>query len=169
MRSRRGLPEPEPTGPGEESVWGYPRPPRLAADARLVEVHFGGQVVAATRRAVRHLETASPPTFYLPPDDVRSEFLEPASGSSFCEWKGRAAYWDVVVRERRARQAAWSYAKPSAGFEPLAGWYAFYPGRVDACFVDGERVRPQPGPFYGGWLTDEIRGPVKGSPGTEWW
>ena len=169
MRSRQGLPEPEPAGPGEESVWSYPRPPRLVADRRLVEVRFGGETVAATRRAVRHLETASPPTFYLPPDDVRCEFLEPAPGSSFCEWKGRASYWDVVVGGRRARQGAWSYPKPAAGYEDLAGWYAFYPGRVDACFVDGEQVRPQPGPFYGGWLTGEIRGPVKGSPGTEWW
>ena len=167
--NRRSLPEPEPAGPGEESVWSYPRPPRLVADARLVEVRFGGELVAATRRAVRHLETASPPTFYLPPDDVRRECLEAAPGSSYCEWKGAAAYWDVVAGGRRAERAAWSYPRPAAGYAELAGWFAFYPGRVDGCFVDGERVRPQAGPFYGGWVTREIRGPHKGAPGTEWW
>ncbi len=169
MRGRRGLPDPEPAGPGEESVWSYPRPPRLVADSRRVEVRYAGQLVAATRRAVRHLETASPPTFYLPPEDVRRDLLEEAAGTSHCEWKGRAVYWDLVVSGQRAARAAWSYPRPAAGYRELAGWFGFYPGRVDECLVDGERVRPQPGPFYGGWMTREIRGPVKGAPGTEWW
>lgn len=169
MRSRLALPEPEAAGPGEESVWAYPRPPELVKDTRRVEVRFAGELVASSVQTVRHLETASPPTFYIPPGDVRGEFLEAAAGSSFCEWKGRAVYFDVVAGERRARQAAWSYPHAEPPFEALSGWLAFYPGRVDGCFVNGERVRPQPGPFYGGWITDEIRGPVKGPPGTEWW
>jgi uncharacterized protein (DUF427 family) len=169
MRSRLGLPEPEIAGPGEESVWAYPRPPELAPDKRHVEVRFGGEIIASSTRTVRHLETASPPTFYIPPEDVSGEFLEPADGSSFCEWKGRAVYLDVVAGKRRARQAAWSYPRAASPYQSLSGWLAFYPGRVDECFVNRELVRAQPGPFYGGWITDEIRGPVKGPPGTEWW
>ena len=155
-------------GPGQESVWDYPRPPRVEADERLVVVRAGEVEIARTRSAVRVLETASPPGFYLPPADVRMELLEGASGSSTCEWKGRARYWSVRTPDGWIDRAGWSYPNPSAGFEDIAGYVSFYPGRV-ACFVAGERVEPQPGEFYGGWLTGEIVGPVKGEPGTGGW
>ncbi|MDJ0656722.1 MAG: DUF427 domain-containing protein [Xanthomonadales bacterium] len=151
--------------PGQESVWDYPRPPDIRADQRRVKVHAGNQVLAETTRAKRILETASPPTFYLPPEDVALECLVPASGVSFCEWKGTARYWAV---EGSTTPVAWSYPDPTAAFSAIAAWLSFYPGRV-ACYVDGERVRPQPGGFYGGWLTAEIVGPVKGDPGSGGW
>jgi uncharacterized protein (DUF427 family) len=132
-------------------------------------VVHGDAVVADTRRARRVLETSHPPTFYLPLEDIDSDRLVPARGGSFCEWKGAAAYYDVVAGERVAPRAAWYYPSPSARFASVAGHVAFYPGRVDACFVDDERVRPQEGDFYGGWVTDEIVGPLKGGAGTRGW
>ena len=156
-------------GPGQESVWDYPRPPVAKRCNRLVEVRDGDVEIARTKRSCRLLETASPPTFYLPPDDVDVTLLRPGHGASFCEWKGQADYWDLVSGADRARAVAWSYPRINDAFEAIEGWYAFYPGRVDGCFVDGERVTPQPGAFYGGWITREIRGPVKGAAGTEWW
>ena len=129
----------------------------------------GDLVIADTRRARRVLETSHPPTFYLPLEDVASDRLVPARGGSFCEWKGAAAYYDVVAGERVASRAAWYYPSPSARFASVAGHVAFYPGRVDACFVDDERVHPQEGDFYGGWVTDEIVGPLKGGAGTRGW
>lgn len=155
-------------GPGQESVWDYPRPPRIAADTREVVVRAGEVEIARTRRALRVLETASPPTFYLPWDDLRHDCLEPGPGSSTCEWKGRASYWNVVVDGRRLVAVAWSYAEPLGPMAALLDHLAFYPGRV-ACTVDGERVQPQPGKFYGGWITSELVGPFKGEPGTERW
>lgn len=153
----------------QESVWDYPRPPALVADSRLVRVLAGTRVIAETRRAMRVLETASPPTFYLPPDEVRTEWLLRAAGSSHCEWKGAAAYWSVQCDDGSVLEhAAWSYPAPSAEFAAIAGWFSFYPALL-ACEVDGERVLPQPGGFYGGWLTREIVGPVKGEPGTGGW
>ena len=154
--------------PGEESVWDYPRPPRIGRDDRLVEVKVGHVAVASTREASRVLETASPPTFYLPPASIDPSLLERANGSSHCEWKGVAAYWDVVVAGERLRAVAWSYPDPYPEFESLRDHVSFYPGRI-ACFVDGERVRPQPGGFYGGWVTSEIVGPFKGGAGSEGW
>lgn len=155
-------------GPGQESVWDYPRPPRLRADPRPVVVRAGPVLLAESRRAMRVCETASPPTFYLPPDDVDRAHLAPASGSSRCEWKGTARYWDVVLPDRRLEAAAWSYPEPFPEFAAIAGWLSFYPARVE-CFVDGVRVRPQPGRFYGGWVTPELVGPFKGEPGSEGW
>jgi uncharacterized protein (DUF427 family) len=155
-------------GPGQESVWDYPRPPRLVPDRRLVEVRAGELTVARSTRAVRVLETASPPTFYLPREDVRTDLLRPAPGSSFCEWKGRAGYFDLVVGETVIERAAWTYERPFEAFSGIASHVSFYPGRV-ACSVDGERVRAQAGGFYGGWITDEILGPYKGEPGTGGW
>jgi uncharacterized protein (DUF427 family) len=154
--------------PGQESVWDYPRPPRVEKDSREVTVRFGALEVARSRRCLRVLETASPPTFYLPPADVRWKFLEPASGKSYCEWKGEAHYWTVVLPDRRLERAAWSYPDPSPGFESLRGCLSFYPSRLD-CYVDEIRVEPQPGHFYGGWVTPEIVGPFKGEPGSEAW
>lgn len=153
---------------GEESVWDYPRPPVTDSDSRHIVVQAGGKTIAETKRAIRVLETASPPTFYIPPDDVNSELLEKASGTSFCEWKGQATYWDVIVDGEKAAKAAWSYHNPSDRFKEIDGYFSFYPALVD-CYVDGEKVIPQPGGFYGGWVTPEIVGPMKGEPGTGGW
>lgn len=158
----------EEPGPGRESVWDYPRPPAIVRDARPVLVRAGGTTIAESNDAVRVLETASPPTFYLPRKDVRLDRLERATGSSLCEWKGTAAYYDVVTESRRFRKVAWSYAAPFPEFEALAGYFAFYPHDLE-CTVAGERVRPQGGGFYGGWVTDEIAGPWKGEPGSGAW
>jgi uncharacterized protein (DUF427 family) len=160
---------PDPVGPGQESVWSYPRPPSAEVTGRSVVVEFAGRVVAETRRAVRVCETSHPPVYYVPRDDVTDGVLHRAGGGSVCEWKGVATYWDLVVDGRRSAAAAWSYEDPSAGYEHLRGALAFYPGRVDRALVDGEQVRPQPGTFYGGWITDEVVGPFKGEPGTWGW
>lgn len=152
-----------------ESVWDYPRPPRLERSDRHIEVVFNGVIIAETRRAWRVLETSHPPVFYIPPEDVKMDLLAPADRRSYCEWKGPAAYHTVIVGERTALDAVWSYPRPTSAFAPIAGYLAFYPSRMDACFVDGERVRSQPGDFYGGWITGEIVGPFKGDPGTEGW
>jgi len=153
---------------GQESVWDYPRPPRIELDRRDVVVRAGDVVLARTERALRVLETASPPTFYLPPEDVRMDLLARARGTSWCEWKGAATYWDVVLPERRLARVGWSYEGPTPAFTSLSGHLGFYPAHLE-CFVGGVRVAPQPGRFYGGWVTPEITGPIKGEPGTESW
>ena len=164
----RGRPEfAQPPGPDQESVWDYPRPPALVADARRVRVHHDGVVLADTTGAFRVLETASPPTFYLPPEDVDTSALEATPGQSFCEWKGLASYL-ALKSAPGERAVAWYYPEPSTRFVGLAGYIAFYPSRV-TCFVNDERVRPQAGEFYGGWVTDEIVGPFKGDPATGHW
>jgi uncharacterized protein (DUF427 family) len=160
---------PDPVGPGQESVWSYRRPPSAEVSGRHVLVEFAGRVVADTRRAVRVCETSHPPVYYVPRDDVADDVLQRAGGGSWCEWKGAATYWDLVVDGRQSAAAAWSYEDPSAGYEHLRGAVAFYPGRVDRALVDGEQVRPQPGSFYGGWITDDVVGPFKGEPGTLGW
>ena len=146
---------------GQESVWDYPRPPRLAPDPRRVEVRLGDRVIAATDRAIRVLETASPPTFYIRPEDVEVTLLVPSGQTSLCEWKGQAVDFDLAGGPA---SVAWCYPRVFPEFAEIAGWFAFYPARLE-CFADGERVRPQPGGYYGGWITDEIVGPVKGEPG----
>lgn len=153
---------------GQESVWDYPRPPRLAPDCREVIVRAGDTLVARTVRATRILETASPPTFYIPIEDVVPGVLEPAAGASYCEWKGRARYWSVRAGGRVIERAAWSYPEPLPGFEAIGRSVAFYASTLE-CAVDGERVRPQPGGFYGGWITGDVVGPFKGEPGTLGW
>jgi uncharacterized protein (DUF427 family) len=155
-------------GPGQESVWDYPRPPRIALDPRRILVSSGGTVVADSRNSIRVLETASPPVFYIPMRDVRREFLEASPTSTLCEWKGRAAYWSVSAGGRRIDDAAWSYPEPFEGFESMADYVSFYPAKLK-CLVHTERVEPQPGEFYGGWVTSEIVGPFKGEPGTGSW
>lgn len=152
--------------PGQESVWDYPRPPRIVPDVRLVEVKAGDVPLARTTRALRALETASPPTFYIPAEDVDRSMLVRAPGSSFCEWKGAATYWALAAAPAAA--VGWSYEQPTPAFAAIRGHFSFYPGRVE-CFVAGERVRPQPGGFYGGWITSEVVGPFKGDPGTGNW
>jgi uncharacterized protein (DUF427 family) len=144
--------------PGQESVWDYPRPPRIDADAREVIVRVSNIVVARTRSAVRVLETASPPTFYIAPGDVADKYLQPAAGASYCEWKGTARYWSVVAASVALEAVAWSYGDPRPGFEALRGHLSFYPARIE-CLVDGIRVTAQPRGFYGGWITPEVVGP----------
>jgi uncharacterized protein (DUF427 family) len=161
--------QPEKPKPGQESVWDYPRPPRVERSAKEVRVEFNGEVVAQTTRALRVLETSHPPVYYIPIDDVKREYLTPTQQRTFCEFKGAASYWTLKVGERVSENAAWSYANPSPGFEAIKDYIAFYPSRVDACFVDGERVKPQEGDFYGGWITADIVGPFKGGAGTRGW
>ena len=163
-RGRRIAPE-----PGQESVWDYPRPPCMEDSARHIQVIFNGVVIAETRRAKRVLETSHPPVYYIPPEDVQMEYLTPARETSFCEWKGAAHYYTVSAGDKTAPAAAWYYPEPSAPYAGLRGYIAFYPAHMDACLVDGERVQPQPGDFYGGWITREIVGPFKGAPGTRGW
>ncbi|MDP9188368.1 MAG: DUF427 domain-containing protein [Actinomycetota bacterium] len=154
----------------KESVWDYPRPPRVEPEARRVRVEHGGETLADSTRALRVLETASPPTIYIPREDVRTELLSEAPGEhTVCEWKGRAQYLHAEAGGERAASAAWHYPDPRDDFAQLSGHIAFYAGRVDACYLGDEHVRPQGGGFYGGWVSDEIEGPYKGEPGTEGW
>ena len=162
-------PEPDPVGPGQESAWAYPRPPLLEPTSAHLVVVLDGVTIADTTRAYRVLETSHPPNYYFPPDDVAADVLLPAKGSSFCEWKGRAHYFTVRGGERVETEAAWAYATPSEAFAPLRDHVAFYAGRMDACFVDDELVVPQPGGFYGGWITSTVVGPFKGGPGSRGW
>ncbi|HEY8640198.1 MAG TPA: DUF427 domain-containing protein [Solirubrobacterales bacterium] len=155
-------------GLATESVWDYPRPPAVVSCERRVRVIHAGRTVAESDRALRVLETASPPTVYVPPEDVRAELLEPTEGHTVCEWKGQASYFDVAHEDGRAERAAWTYTEPKDAYPELRDHIAFYPGRVE-CYLDDERVRPQAGDFYGGWITEEIVGPHKGEPGTEGW
>lgn len=152
----------------QESVWDYPRPPRLAPDLREVVIIAAGTEVARTRRAMRVLETASPPTFYLHPDDVHAHCLVCVPGASHCEWKGDARYWSVVVPGATFDKVAWNYPSPEPEFAAIAGWFGFYPSPME-CTLDGVRVLPQPGRFYAGWVTPDVVGPFKGEPGTSGW
>jgi uncharacterized protein (DUF427 family) len=152
---------------GQESVWDYPRPPALLTDSRLVTVRAEGLVIAESDHSYRVCETASPPTFYLSPSHVDWSLLTHVEVSSYCEWKGTAAYWGLVSDPDKL-PVGWSYRRPRAKFSKLKNHICFYPERVE-CYVDGERVRPQPGPFYGGWISDDVVGPFKGGPGTGHW
>jgi uncharacterized protein (DUF427 family) len=154
--------------PGQVSVWDYPRPPIVEPETREVVVRWEGMEVARTRRAMRVLETSHPPSFYLPWDDVARELLQAAPGSSFCEWKGAAQYWSLINGRHQCRGVAWSYPRPLPGAESLADSVAFYPAALE-CSVGGAPVRPQPGGFYGGWITPELVGPFKGEPGSQAW
>ncbi len=158
-----------PPGPGQESVWDYPRPPRVELSTRRVRVVFGGVLIADTRQAQRVLETSHPPVYYIPPADIQLQYLTPTTRHSFCEFKGQARYYSVAAGGRRAENAAWFYPDPAPGYEAIRDAVAFYPALMDACYVDDELVTPQPGGFYGGWITSDIVGPFKGSPGTWGW
>jgi len=163
------LPDPNLPRSGQESVWDYPRPPRLEPiTARLVVV-LASETIAETTHGFRVLETSHPPNYYFPLADVVPDALERTEGRSFCEFKGRAHYYTVRVGDRVEPDAAWGYDTPSAAYAPLAGHVAFYAGRMDACFVDGEQATPQPGGFYGGWITAAVVGPFKGGPGSRGW
>jgi uncharacterized protein (DUF427 family) len=152
-----------------ESVWDYPRPPRLERCRHKIRMVFGGQTGAETRNAYRVLESSHPPTYYIPLSDVRSEFLLPSSRRTWCEWKGEAHYCNLRGGTRESVDAAWSYPRPTKPFAAIRDYVAFYPARVDACDVGDERVKAQEGDFYGGWITSNVRGPFKGGPGTSGW
>jgi uncharacterized protein (DUF427 family) len=156
-------------GPGQESVWDYPRPPRLEPSAQRIRVEFNGVTIADSQRALRLLETSHPPVYYLPPADVRTEYLVPTNHRSFCEWKGQARYYTVAVGDRQALNAAWDYPQPPQQYAGIREYLAFYPAQMAACYVGTERVQPQTGCFYGGWITSDIVGPFKGSSGTWGW
>lgn len=162
---------PQPIEPknGQESVWDYPRPPRLEPTNKRIQIIFNGEVIADTTKAYRFLETSHPPTYYIPSEDINMEFIQRDQGGSLCEWKGQATYYTVVVHSKKAVRAAWSYHNPSPDFIEIKNCYAFYVEPMDSCHVDGEKVQPQPGHFYGGWVTSEIVGPFKGEPGSWLW
>lgn len=154
---------------GQESVWTFPRPSIAQATARHLRIEHRGTVAAETRRGVRTIETSHPPTYYFPAEDVHAAVTRSDQTGSFCEWKGAAVYFDVTVAGETLREVAWSYPDPSPPFSSIAGHLAFYAAAFDGCFVDGERVVPQPGGFYGGWITRDLAGPFKGVPGSRFW
>lgn len=163
-------PRPLPAAPGQESVWDYPRPPRLERTPKRLLVVLGGETIADTVEAFRVLETGHPPVYYLPPSAFAPGALTPGRArGSFCEWKGWASYFSVRGGGQTEQDAAWAYPQPAPGFEAMAGYVALYAGRVDRCTVDGEPVTPQPGGFYGGWITSDVVGPFKGGPGSMGW
>lgn len=164
MRPQRILP-----GIGQESVWDYPRPPRLETCGKRIEVIFNGVTIADSRRVMRVLETSHPPVYYIPPEDIRMEYLFQSRGHSFCEWKGHARYYGIVVDGKRADRVAWSYPTPTPAFAGIRHHLAFYAGPMDACLVDGVRAIPQSGAFYGGWITPDVVGPFKGEEGSDHW
>jgi uncharacterized protein (DUF427 family) len=162
-------PRPDVAGPGQESVWTYPRPAIAQATAAHIVVEHQGQVIADTRKAIRTVETSHPPSYYIPRTDIAPATLRRAAGSSFCEWKGTATYWDVMVGEVVLPRVGWSYADPTPTFALLRDHVAFYAAPFDRCSVDGETVIPQSGQFYGGWITSAVVGPFKGIPGSDGW
>ncbi len=155
--------------PGQESVWDYPRPPRLEDSSKHIQIIFNDVLIADTHQAKRVLETSHPPSYYLPPVDLRLEYFSQTARSTFCEWKGQAAYYTITVGDQQAVNVAWFYPNPTADFAALKDYVAFYPSRMQACYVDGELVQAQPGDFYGGWITSDIVGPFKGGAGTWGW
>jgi uncharacterized protein (DUF427 family) len=163
-------PTPDVPEPGQESVWDYPRPPRLERSSAHIEIVFGGVTIASTRHAFRVLETSHPPSYYLPPDSIVAGVLRPSSTRpTVCEWKGMALYFSVVVGAHEARDVAWAYPRPTRAFADIVDHVAFYPAAMDECRVDGEVVTAQPGGFYGGWITSKVAGPFKGIPGSHGW
>ncbi|MEM1381497.1 MAG: DUF427 domain-containing protein [Pseudomonadota bacterium] len=160
-------------GPGQESVWDYPRPPEVRDAEGPLRIVFAGEEVARTEHGLRIVETAGAPVYFFPPEDVRLDWLKPTGQSSFCEWKGEAHYLDLVVGEATSADAAFLYPDPlddlGRGFSRIAGWIAFYASRVDEAWVGDERATPQPGGFYAGWVTSRITGPIKGGPGSQGW
>ena len=162
-------PQPEPVGPGQESVWCFPRPAIAERSGRHIRIEHRGVVVADTHDAVRTLETSHPPSWYIPPADSAPGVLRRSERRSFCEWKGHAVYWHMEAGGELLRDVAWSYPEPTSPFAMLRHHVAFYAGPLDVCTVDGEQVRPQPGGFYGGWITSDLAGPFKGVPGSMGW
>lgn len=165
------MPKPTPVKPepGQESVWDYPRPPRLELSDKRIQIIFNEVMIADTKRAYRVLETSHPPVYYLPPKDIAMRYLVKENGRSFCEWKGQAGYYSLSVNGKTAKNVGWYYPNPTASFAAIKNHIAFYPAPMDACLVNGETVIPQPGSFYGGWITKDIVGPFKGESGTMGW
>ncbi len=162
--------KPIPPGPGQESVWDYPRPPRLEPVSEHIRIAHQGVILADTNRAYRVLETSHPPVYYLPPEDVKMEYFHKQErGMSFCEFKGRAIYYTIQLSGTSIPQAVWAYPDPSKNFLPIKDYLAFYPSKVDECYIGDERVQAQEGDFYGGWITSKIVGPFKGGAGTWGW
>jgi uncharacterized protein (DUF427 family) len=159
----------EDAGPGQESVWDYPRPPAVEPEERRVRVEFNGLILADSTGAYRVLETSSPPVYYMPPDDVQTQYLEVSDHTTLCEWKGKATYWSIRVGDRFVENAAWSYPEPWTGYADIQDYIAFNATKIDACFVGSHQVKPQPGKYYGGWITPEVVGPFKGIPGSDQW
>ena len=164
MRPKRIAP-----GLGQESVWDYPRPPRLEDSTNHIQVVFNGVVIAETRRAKRLLETSHPPVYYIPLEEVKQDYLTVTPNQTYCEWKGSASYYTVTVGDKSVPNAAWFYPNPTPSFEAIKDYVAFYPGKMEGCYVNGEQVQSQPSDFYGGWVTSEIVGPFKGGTGTLGW
>jgi uncharacterized protein (DUF427 family) len=162
-------PRPDPAAAGQESVWSFPRPARAEPSVARIVIAHAGLIVADTRASIRTLETSHPPSYYIPPAAIAPGVLRRATGGSFCEWKGAAIYWDVVIGDTVLPRVGWSYPSPSQGFAVLRDHVAFYAGPFDRCSVDGETVLPQPGNFYGGWITSRLAGPFKGVPGSQGW
>ncbi len=159
---------PDRPGPGQESVWDYPRPPSVEPAAYPVMVQHEGVELARSKRAYVVRETSLPPSYYIPPQDVRTDLLRPATGNTICEWKGKARYWDLTIDDDTTPRVAWSYEDPTPAFRVIKGYLTFYPSKV-ACYVDGKQARTQAGDFYGGWITRRIVGPFKGPAGTRGW
>lgn len=164
-----GHPERDPVEPGQESVWDYPRPAICEPTDRHIRIDHRGITLADSRKAWRTLETSHPPTYYLPQIDIAMAHLEPNPRRSICEWKGQARYFDIVTGDERIEAAAWAYPDPTPAFAPIRDMIAFYPDPLDQCLVDGEAITPQPGGFYGGWISRHEAGPFKGVPGSRFW
>lgn len=162
-------PTPIPPQPGQESVWDYPRPPRLEPVEKHIQIIFNEVTIVDTHRAMRVLETSHPPTYYIPPEDIQQQYLIPSTRSTFCEWKGAGSYYSVKVGEKTAIDVAWYYSNPTPNFAAIRNYVAFYAAPMDACYVNGEKVTPQPGQFYGGWITSDVVGPFKGEMGSWGW
>ncbi|MEY2985615.1 MAG: hypothetical protein RLZZ568_2232 [Cyanobacteriota bacterium] len=155
--------------PGQESVWDYPRPPRLEPSTKHVKVMVAGVTLAESQQSQRLLETSHPPVYYLPLADIQTQYLIPSTRHSYCEWKGTASYYHLKIGDRQIENAGWYYPTPTPNFVQITNYVAFYPSKMDACYLDGELVQAQAGDFYGGWITSEIVGPFKGGMGTWGW
>ncbi len=156
-------------GPGQESVWDYPRPPAVENSEKHIMVYFNTVLIADSTDTKRVLETSSPPVYYIPEKDIEMQYLTPSERRTLCEWKGLASYYDISVNGKSAQNIAWHYPQPVGEYKQIKDHVAFYPQNMDACYVDGELVTSQPGSFYGGWITTDIVGPLTGDPGTEGW
>jgi len=156
-------------GPGQESIWDYPRPPKVELFTKKIRVEFADKVIAETNKSYKVMETSSPPCYYIAQDDINMDCLFKSAYKTLCEWKGSARYWSIRIGDKISKNAGWSYPKPWEGFEDIKDYIAFFAGRVDGCYIGDEKVVPQSGDFYGGWITSNIVGPFKGDPGTEHW
>lgn len=161
--------KPEKPGPGQESVWDYPRPPRVEKTPKHIKIVFNGETIVDSTNAYRVLETSHPPAYYIPPEDVSMEYFTPTKRKTMCEFKGAASYFTIEVNGKVAQNAAWAYNTPTPSFSVIKGYLSFYPSPMDGCYVDDEKVIPQEGDFYGSWITSDIVGPFKGGAGTLGW